>query len=57
MGASDFVARNVSGMRPDIAMVAMASSTATHDYVPRLLEALGRTAVVVPVHWTTSRRR
>jgi L-ascorbate metabolism protein UlaG (beta-lactamase superfamily) len=51
MGASDFVARNVDGMRPDIAMVAMASSTATHEYVPRLLEALGRPAVVVPVHW------
>jgi len=51
MGASDFVARNVSGMRPDIAMVAMASATTTHEYVPRLLEALGRPPVVVPVHW------
>ncbi|MEV4621605.1 MBL fold metallo-hydrolase [Asanoa sp. NPDC049573] len=51
MGASDFVARNVDGMRPDIAMVAMASSTATHDYVPRLLDALGHPGVVVPVHW------
>ncbi|GIF62733.1 hypothetical protein Ais01nite_07680 [Asanoa ishikariensis] len=51
MGASDFVARNVDGMRPDIAMVAMASATTTHEYVPRLLEALGKPPVVVPVHW------
>ncbi|MDG4825925.1 MBL fold metallo-hydrolase [Asanoa sp. WMMD1127] len=51
MGASDFVARNVDGMRPDIAMVAMASATTTHEYVPRLLEALGKPRVVVPVHW------
>ncbi|MGI5241003.1 hypothetical protein [Dactylosporangium sp. CA-139066] len=41
----------LSGLQPDVAMVALASSTATADYVPRLLEALGRPRVVVPVHW------
>ncbi|MFD0970633.1 MBL fold metallo-hydrolase, partial [Plantactinospora endophytica] len=51
MGASDFVERNVTGLRPDIAMVAMAASTATHEYLPRLLDALGHPAIVVPVHW------
>ncbi|MEV4534127.1 MBL fold metallo-hydrolase [Asanoa sp. NPDC049518] len=56
MGASDFVARNVDGMRPDIAMVAMASATTTHRYVPRLLEALGKPPVVVPVHWDNFER-
>ncbi|WP_155368354.1 MBL fold metallo-hydrolase [Catellatospora vulcania] len=51
MGASDFVERNLKGLNPDVAMLALPSSTATHDYVPRLIEALDRPAVVVPVHW------
>ncbi|WP_144122437.1 MBL fold metallo-hydrolase [Catellatospora sichuanensis] len=51
MGASDFVERNLRGLRPDVAMLALPSSTATHDYVPRLIEALDSPAVVVPVHW------
>lgn len=51
MGASDFVERNLRGLDPDVAMLALPSSSATHDYVPRLIEALGHPAVVVPVHW------
>ncbi|MFD3915330.1 MBL fold metallo-hydrolase [Streptomyces sp. NPDC058603] len=51
MGGSDFIEREVTGLRPDIAMVAVPSSTATHRYVPRLMGALGSPGVVVPVHW------
>jgi L-ascorbate metabolism protein UlaG (beta-lactamase superfamily) len=51
MGASDFVERNVAGLAPDIAMIAMAASSATHEYIPRLLKALDYPATVVPVHW------
>ncbi|MGW3633348.1 MBL fold metallo-hydrolase [Streptomyces sp. NPDC005122] len=51
MGASDFSERAVRGLRPDLAMVAVPAGTATHDYVPRLLRALDRPGVVVPVHW------
>ncbi|MFH8366847.1 MBL fold metallo-hydrolase [Streptomyces sp. NPDC018031] len=51
MGASDFAAREVDGARPDIAMVATPSTTATHRYAPRLMAALGRPPTVVPVHW------
>lgn len=51
MGASDFSEREVQGMRPDLAMIAVPASTATHRYVPRLLPALGNPGVVVPVHW------
>ena len=32
-------------------MLALPSTGNTHDYVPRLIEALDRPAVVVPVHW------
>ncbi|GHA03965.1 MBL fold metallo-hydrolase [Streptomyces echinoruber] len=51
MGASDFSERAVRGLRPDLAMIAVPSSTVTHRYVPRLLRALDTPGVVVPVHW------
>lgn len=51
MGASDFVERNLAGLSPDVAMIAVPATDVTHDYVPRLLAALDRPATVVPVHW------
>ncbi|MFJ9553677.1 MBL fold metallo-hydrolase [Nocardiopsis sp. NPDC101807] len=51
MGASDFAEREVAGLAPDVAMVALPSTSSTHEYVPRLIEALDRPATVVPVHW------
>ncbi|MGK5627212.1 MBL fold metallo-hydrolase [Streptomyces sp. URMC 123] len=51
MGASDFAERDTTGLRPDVAMIAVPGSTATHRYVPRLLGALGGPRTVVPVHW------
>ncbi|MFE9958067.1 MBL fold metallo-hydrolase [Micromonospora sp. NPDC005299] len=51
MGASDFAERNLAGLAPDVAMVASAATTATADYVPRLMAALDHPTVVVPVHW------
>jgi L-ascorbate metabolism protein UlaG (beta-lactamase superfamily) len=51
MGASDFAERNLTGLAPDVAMVALPSSTATADYAARLLDALDRPKVVVPVHF------
>ncbi|TDC38379.1 MBL fold metallo-hydrolase [Micromonospora sp. 15K316] len=51
MGASDFVARNLTGIAPDVAMVALNSTTVTVDYVARLMAALDHPKVVVPVHF------
>lgn len=51
MGASDFAERAVAGLAPDVAMIALPSTSSTHEYVPRLVEALDRPATVVPVHW------
>ncbi|HCT78061.1 MAG TPA: MBL fold metallo-hydrolase [Micromonosporaceae bacterium] len=51
MGASDFVERNLAGLAPDVAMIAVPNTDASHEYVPRLLAALDRPATVVPVHW------
>ncbi|MFF0751836.1 MBL fold metallo-hydrolase [Streptomyces sp. NPDC004267] len=51
-GASDFVERNLTGLRPDIAMIATESTArSTHRYVPRLLKALDHPRTVIPVHW------
>ncbi|TDC43073.1 MBL fold metallo-hydrolase [Micromonospora sp. KC213] len=51
MGASDFVERNLTGLAPDVAMVALPATGSTADYVPRLMSALDRPKTVVPVHW------
>ena len=51
MGASDFVERNLTGLAPDVAMVAVPATDATADYAPRLLAALDHPRTVVPVHW------
>ncbi|MGV9211509.1 MBL fold metallo-hydrolase [Micromonospora sp. RB23] len=50
-GASDVAERNLTGLAPDVAMVAMQSATTTGDYLPRLLSGLDYPKVVVPVHW------
>ncbi|WP_446218719.1 MBL fold metallo-hydrolase [Micromonospora sp. IBHARD004] len=51
MGASDLDERNLTGLAPDVAMVASAATRSTADYVPRLMAALDHPKVVVPVHW------
>jgi L-ascorbate metabolism protein UlaG (beta-lactamase superfamily) len=56
MGASDFVERNLRGLRPDVAMIAVPSTGVTARYVPRLLAALDHPSVVVPVHWDNFER-
>ncbi|GAA1543573.1 MBL fold metallo-hydrolase [Dactylosporangium maewongense] len=51
MGGSDFVERNLAGLAPDVAMVALPSAGVVYDYTRRLLAALDHPRVVVPVHW------
>ncbi|WP_406037245.1 MBL fold metallo-hydrolase [Micromonospora sp. NBC_00898] len=51
MGASDLNERNLTGLAPDVAMVASAATASTADYVRRLMAALDYPKVVVPVHW------
>ncbi|MFI5834984.1 MBL fold metallo-hydrolase [Micromonospora sp. NPDC051300] len=51
MGASDLDERRLTGLAPDVAMIASAATGSVADYVPRLMAALDRPKVVVPVHW------
>ncbi|MFI2640863.1 MBL fold metallo-hydrolase [Streptomyces sp. NPDC018610] len=49
-GASNFVERELAGIRPDVAAVAMSSHTAVHRYVERLLDATGHPPLLLPCH-------
>lgn len=51
LGASDFTEEGLAGLEPDVAAIPVPSSDATWQYLPRLLDALGRPRTVVPVHW------
>lgn len=51
MGASDFDDHALRGIEPDVAALAVPSTGAVHDYVPRLMDALDRPGIVIPVHW------
>ncbi|MET7387096.1 MBL fold metallo-hydrolase [Streptomyces sp. NPDC005385] len=50
MGASNFAERELSGIRPDIATIAMTSHSALHRYVERLLSATGNPSLLIPNH-------
>ena len=50
-GASDVDEQALSGVEADVAIISVPSNHVTWQYIPRLLAALGRPNVVVPVHW------
>ncbi|WP_202469466.1 MBL fold metallo-hydrolase [Streptomyces sp. SID2888] len=50
MGASNFVERELAGIRPEVALVPMTSHSAVHRYLERLLAAVGNPALLFPCH-------
>ncbi len=50
MGASNFVERELTGIRPDVVVVPMSSHSAVHRYVDRLLTAVGNPPLLLPTH-------
>lgn len=52
MGSMNYIQRNVSGLRPDIAIVGAGTDRRQiYHYTERLMRALGDPAVVFPTHW------
>ncbi|MEU6341678.1 MBL fold metallo-hydrolase [Streptomyces sp. NPDC046977] len=49
-GTSNLAERELTGLRPDVAVVGMTSYSAVHRYLERLLEVLGDPPVVLPSH-------
>ncbi|MCI0384118.1 MBL fold metallo-hydrolase [Streptomyces sp. CNQ085] len=49
-GTSNLAERELTGLRPDVAIVGMTSHSAVHRYLDRLQNALGEPAVLLPSH-------
>jgi L-ascorbate metabolism protein UlaG (beta-lactamase superfamily) len=52
MGSMNYIEREMTGLRPDIALIGSgASRREIHDYSARLMRALGNPPLVFPTHW------
>ncbi|NYI07407.1 MBL fold metallo-hydrolase [Allostreptomyces psammosilenae] len=49
-GGTNFAARELAGLRPDVVMVSMTDHSRVHDYLGRLLRALGEPRYLLPSH-------
>lgn len=49
-GASNYVARELEGLRPDVAVISMTAHSGIHRYLDRLLDVLGDPPLIVPSH-------
>ncbi|GHH81112.1 hypothetical protein GCM10018793_37860 [Streptomyces sulfonofaciens] len=50
IGTANLIERELRGLRPDVAIVAVPAGRHTHRYLERLLDALGAPPLVVPTH-------
>jgi L-ascorbate metabolism protein UlaG (beta-lactamase superfamily) len=50
LSTANFIERELTGLRPDLAIVA-AGGASVHDYVGRLMRVLGKPTWVLPTHW------
>ncbi len=49
-GGTNFVERELAGLRPDVVAVSMTDTSSLHRYLERLLTVLGGPRYVIPVH-------
>ncbi len=49
-GGTNFIERELAGLRPDVVMVCMTDFTSLHTYLERLLTVLGAPRYVIPSH-------
>jgi L-ascorbate metabolism protein UlaG (beta-lactamase superfamily) len=50
-GGNNFIEREISGLRPDVVLAGSHGAEEIHDYVGRLMRALGNPPLVLPTHW------
>jgi L-ascorbate metabolism protein UlaG (beta-lactamase superfamily) len=48
---ANFIEREITGLRPDVALIASIFYNQIHDYTPRLLKAINFPRVILPTHW------
>ncbi len=51
MSTANFIERAITGLKPDVALVASIFANQIHDFTPRLLRALNYPRVILPTHW------
>lgn len=51
MGTANYIERALTGLQPDLALLAVPNYTETYQYVPRLMYMLGNPRLVLPTHW------
>jgi L-ascorbate metabolism protein UlaG (beta-lactamase superfamily) len=56
MSTANFVERNLSGIRPDVALIAGLFRHQIRDYTERLLRTLHYPSVLLPTHWDNFER-
>jgi L-ascorbate metabolism protein UlaG (beta-lactamase superfamily) len=56
MSSANFVERNLTGIRPDVALIAGLFRNEIRDYTERLLRTLDYPGVLLPTHWDNFER-
>jgi len=51
MSTANFIEREITGLRPDVALLASIFYTQIHDFTPRLMKALNYPKLILPTHW------
>jgi L-ascorbate metabolism protein UlaG (beta-lactamase superfamily) len=51
MSTGNFSERSITGLKPDVAVVAPFGRSQVYDFTPRLLKALNFPRIVLPSHW------
>ncbi|QNE79353.1 MBL fold metallo-hydrolase [Streptomyces finlayi] len=49
-GATNYIERELEGLRPDVAVISMTAHSGIHRYLDRLLEVLGDPPLIIPSH-------
>jgi L-ascorbate metabolism protein UlaG (beta-lactamase superfamily) len=50
-GSANYIEREIEGLRPDVVLVGALGRESIHDYMGRLMRALGNPPLVLPTHW------
>jgi L-ascorbate metabolism protein UlaG (beta-lactamase superfamily) len=56
MSTANYIERAITGLKPDVALVASIFANQIHDFTPRLLKALSYPKILLPTHWDNFER-
>lgn len=56
MSTANYIERAISGLKPDVALIASIFANQIHEFTPRLLKALNYPRLILPTHWDNFER-